>query len=187
MSVLAAVTVGVMGSSQDEHLDLTEPLGELLGRLEVNVLTGAGRGVMTSVSRAFLRSRRGRGITIGVVPCTNEHDRHIPRAGSPNRYIELPIYTHLPLSGLAGSDDLSRNHINILSSDVVIALPGSDGTRNEVELAMKYQKPVALFAADVQAVASYAAEVRRLHDIVAVEEFLLPQIAAAEHSRRRAE
>jgi len=31
----------------------------------------------------------------------------------------------------------SRNHINILSSDVVIALPGSKGTYSEVMLAIR--------------------------------------------------
>ena len=187
MTVLAAATIGVMGSSQDEHLNLAEPLAKLLARLEVNVLTGAGRGVMTSVSRYFLQSRIGRGITVGIVPCASADARHIPRAGSPNPYVELPIYTHLPLSGLDGSDDLSRNHINVLSSDAVIALPGSDGTRNEVELALKYHKPVALFAAHDSAFMGFNATAPRLYDIGDVEKFLTPLIQAAARKRRSAE
>ena len=39
-------------------------------------------------------------------------------------------------------DPLSRNHINVLSSDVIVALPGGAGTRSEVELAVMYRKPV---------------------------------------------
>ena len=39
-----------------------------------------------------------------------------------NRFVELPIRTHLHLSGAQGTELASRNHINVLSSDVVIAL-----------------------------------------------------------------
>jgi predicted Rossmann-fold nucleotide-binding protein len=37
-----------------------------------------------------------------------------------------------------------RNIINILSSDVVVALPGSTGTLSEIALALKNQKPLYL-------------------------------------------
>ncbi|HEY5666356.1 MAG TPA: molybdenum cofactor carrier protein [Gammaproteobacteria bacterium] len=172
MSVIGNLTVGVMGSSQDEHVELAGPLGQLLADLEFNLLTGAGRGVMTSVSRAFLEARRGRGISIGVVPCASLDARRSPRAGSPNPYVELPVYTHLPLSGVDGQHDLSRNHINVLTSDVIIALPGSDGTRSEVELAVKYDRPVAVFAESAAQVAHFAGGIPRLFDIKDVEVFL---------------
>lgn len=161
-----------MGSSQEEHESLAEPLGELLARLQCNLLTGAGRGVMTSVSRAFIASRRGRGISIGIVPCESADARHVPRQGSPNRYIELPIYTHLPLSGVDGQDVASRNHINVLSSDVIIALPGSDGTASEIELAIRYAKPVATFAHSEDQVEHFNGLVERLYAIDDVEAFL---------------
>ena len=126
MPQLAEVTIGVMGSGKDEHCDLAEPLGSLLAELGVNLLTGAGGGVMTSVSRAFVQSPQRRvGICIGIVPCRSEGDRASPRDGYPNEFVELPIMTHLPLSGPHGCEDLSRNHINILSSAGIIALPGA--------------------------------------------------------------
>jgi len=176
MSGVGRATVGVMGSSRDEHAELAEPLGALLARLELNLLTGAGRGVMTSVSRAFLAARRGRGISIGIVPCADIGARAEPRAGSPNPYIELPIFTHLPLSGIDGQDDLSRNHINILSSNVVIALPGSEGTASEIELALRYGRPVAAFAAAASALQNFHADIPRLHAIAAVEQFVCRHI-----------
>ncbi len=37
-----------------------------------------------------------------------------------------------------GTELSSRNHINILSSDVVVALPGSSGTWSEIQLAIRY-------------------------------------------------
>ena len=86
--------------------------------------------------------------------------------------MELPVYTHLPLSGVDGQHDLSRNHINVLTSDVIIALPGSDGTRSEVELAVKYDRPVAVFAESAAQVAHFAGGIPRLFDIKDVEVFL---------------
>jgi len=170
--MLSTTTVGVMGSGRDEHEQLAVPLGQLLARLELNLLTGGGSGVMTSVSRAYVESRRGRGISIGVVPCQSVDARGIPRRGYPNPYVELPIYTHLPASGAEGLSDLSRNHINVLTSDAVIALPGSDGTRSEVELAIRYQKPVAAFAASREQLAGLDASVTRLFSLAEVERFL---------------
>jgi len=69
----------------------------------------------------------------------------VPRAGYPNPSVELAIFTHLPLSGITGTDLRSRNHINILSSDVVIVLPGNEGTESEMTLAVRYGKPVLAF------------------------------------------
>jgi predicted Rossmann-fold nucleotide-binding protein len=34
----------------------------------------------------------------------------------------------------------SRNHINVLSSNFIIALPGHEGTISELTLSLKYQK-----------------------------------------------
>lgn len=172
MSGVGAATVGVMGSSRDEHEALAGPLGALLARLEVNLLTGAGNGVMASVSRSFVESRRGRGISIGIVPCASLEARHVPRPGSPNAWIDLPIYTHLPLSSADGKDDLSRNHINVLTSDIVIALPGSDGTASEVELALRYDKPVAAFAANEAQLSNLNGAIPRLFEVADVESFV---------------
>jgi uncharacterized protein (TIGR00725 family) len=169
---LGAATVGVMGSSREAHETLAAPLGALIAGLELNLLTGAGRGVMTSVSRAFVEARTGRGITIGIVPSASTEQPGVPRQGSPNPYIDLPIYTHLPLSGIHGQDRLSRNHINILTSDVVIVLPGSAGTASEVELAIRYGKPVAAFAHEMRQLDNLNPALTRCVEIGEVETFL---------------
>src|SRR5262245_10574192 len=106
---LAQHTVGVMGSGTDEHEPFARDVGELLADLGVNLLTGGGRGVMTSVSRAYTRRPGRRGICIGIIPCASESDRVSPKDGYPNEYVELPIFTHLPHSGPLGTHDLSRN------------------------------------------------------------------------------
>lgn len=133
--------VGVMGSSTDACEDLAVPLGRWLASLGVHLLTGGGAGTMTAVSRAFAEVQPRAGLVVGVLPADSVSGVPAARAGYPNAFVELAIVTHLPLSGVAGTDPRSRNHINILSSDVVIVLPGSEGTRSEAELAVRYGKP----------------------------------------------
>jgi uncharacterized protein (TIGR00725 family) len=175
--VLAAVTVGVMGSGLDEHRDLAEPLGALLASMSVNLLTGAGAGVMRAVARAYCHAGRRAGISIGIVPCESLNERSRPGAGYPNEFVELSINTHLPLSGLQGVHDLSRNHINVLTPAVIIVLPGATGTASEVALALRYRKPVAIFCPDADRVRSLPAEVPRLPTLERVREFIAAHTA----------
>jgi uncharacterized protein (TIGR00725 family) len=135
--------VGVLGSGSEQHSAKAEALGRWLATLEVHLLTGAGKGVMEAVSRAF-RSVPGRaGLVVGVAPCGD--DPATPRPGYPNPFVELAILTHLPLSGASGTEALSRNHINVLSSNVLVALPGGAGTSSEVALAVRYRRPLVAF------------------------------------------
>jgi uncharacterized protein (TIGR00725 family) len=169
--IVATQTVGVMGSGTNEHDALGRDIGELLAGLGVNLLTGGGRGVMTSVSRAFVQASRNRGVCIGIIPCYSETERSRPRDGYPNQYVELAIYTHLPHSGLRGREDLSRNHINILSSVAVIALPGEHGTVTE-SLAVDYKKPVIAYSRQKHLVEHFSKSVPRATTMREVEEFL---------------
>jgi predicted Rossmann-fold nucleotide-binding protein len=98
---------------------------------------------MAAVSRAFQAVPDRAGLVVGIAPCGD--DPALPRPGYPNPYVELAILTHLPLSGASGTEPLSRNHINVLSSNVLIALPGGPGTASEVELALRYRRPIAAF------------------------------------------
>lgn len=60
--------VGVMGSGASEWTDLCTALGELLASMGVHLLTGGGKGVMTSVSRAFSQVTNRQGLVLGVIP-----------------------------------------------------------------------------------------------------------------------
>ena len=135
--------IGVLGSGSEEHVDKAEALGRWLASLEVHLLTGAGKGAMTAVSRAFQAVPGRAGLVVGIAPCGD--DPATPRPGYPNPFVELAILTHLPLSGLSGTEPLSRNHINVLSSNVLVALPGGPGTSSEVALAVRYRRPIAAF------------------------------------------
>ncbi|MEE8314884.1 MAG: molybdenum cofactor carrier protein [Myxococcota bacterium] len=133
--------VGVMGSGSAPHAARAARLGTWLAEQGFHLLTGGGPGVMSSVSEAFWGVSGRRGLVIGIVPCV-EGDPGRSRSGYPNPWVEVPIMTHLPPSGENGTESMSRNHINVLSSDVLVALPGGSGTRSELELAVTYGRPV---------------------------------------------
>lgn len=138
--------IGVMGSGQAANADLAEPLGVWIAQQGYHLLTGGGQGNMLAVCEAFVRVPDRTGYCLGVLPADGT-GRH-PREGYPNEYVELPIVTHL--SG-RNAHAQSRNHINVLTSDVLIALPGSAGTASEVQLAREYGRPVILFLGDAAA------------------------------------
>lgn len=139
--------VGVMGGSTD-YPELTAPLGRVIAKLGCHLLTGAGDGVMAGVSESFSVYENREGLVIGIIraaPDWVSRHRRDPREYAPNKvncWVEVPIYTHLHLSS---ADLESRNHINVLTADVVVVLPGKEGTESEVELAMQYGTPVIFF------------------------------------------
>jgi len=131
-----------MGSGVESHEERSKALGTGLAALGVHLLTGGGGGVMEAVSRAFCQAPNRAGCAIAVLPSASPDTPGTPKLGYPNPWVEIPIYTHLPRSGSHGLDPLSRNHVNVLSSNVLVALPGSAGTASEVALALRYEVPV---------------------------------------------
>lgn len=144
------IIVGVIGSGRDRHEELASPLGVWLGQHGYHLLTGGGQGVMASVSQAFSSVPDRKGAVIGIIPaqelCQDTGRASFrPKPGYPNEWVDIPVITHLPFSGTRGKETLSRNHINILTPRVIIALPGGAGTISEIELALEYRKPLLIF------------------------------------------
>ena len=144
--------IAVIGSGTESHSELSCPLGKWLAENGFHLINGGGNGVMAETARAFIEVDNRKGKVIGVIPsqaaCDSEEERaeHQSPPGYPNAYTEIVLRTHLPHSGLQGKKASSRNHIIILSADVVIALPGGSGTRSEIELALEYKKRLILFS-----------------------------------------
>jgi hypothetical protein len=118
--------VGVMGSGGDpgpEVAAAAERLGELIADRGWVLLNG-GRacGVMDASARGA--SRAG-GLVIGVLPDGDGHGA--------SRHLDIAIRT--------GIGD-ARNLVNVLSSDVVIAMTGGAGTLSEVAFALKAGRTV---------------------------------------------
>ena len=127
-------------------MDFSVPIGKLIAEMGFNLLTGGGSGVMLKASEAFFDVANRRGRNIGIVPSTLDvSGRYIPNPGYPNRFVEIPIYTPLPAMSSDDPEKPNRNYVNILTSSVVVALPGNTGTRNEIELSLRFGKPLMLF------------------------------------------
>lgn len=137
--------IGVMGSGRDELREWVVPLARWLAEHGYDLLTGAGEGVMRAAAEAFVAVPGRRGVSIGIVPGEVVDGEYRPKPGYPNPSVELPVFTHLPLSGAQGQEIMSRNHLNVLSAQAIVVLPGGAGTASEAALAVRYQRPTILF------------------------------------------
>ncbi len=123
---MAKFIVGVMGGGEGVSPEICRQayaLGSLVAR-EGWVLLNGGRpaGVMEASARG---AREAGGLTVGILPGTSP-------AGACS-YVDIPIIT--------GMGD-ARNYINVLSSSVVVVLPGGAGTISEAALALKNGKTI---------------------------------------------
>lgn len=137
--------IGVIGSHVDSHPEFSIPLGEMIAARGYHLLTGGGGGVMTSVAKSFTSNPSRLGLCIGIVPIEDVAEvKKLPHYTNP--YIEVPIITHLTSRAVNGTAmPMAHNEVNILSSDVIIGLPGLKGTKAETSMALVLEKPVILF------------------------------------------
>ena len=98
-------------------------LGGLIAK-EGWVLLNGGRasGIMEASARG---AKENDGLTIGILPGND------PAWSS--EFIDIPILTGI---------GFARNYINVLTSKVVVALPGKTGTISEIALALNIGKKV---------------------------------------------
>jgi len=140
--------IGVIGSGGKTYSELSIPLGQWIAKNDFHLINGGGSGTMTTVAKAFTEVPQRKGLSIGIAPSDNFCDTTEKRGiysnplNYPNPYIEIPIKTHLPLSGDQGLETGSRNHIVVLTANIIVALPGTAGTRSEIQLCLDYKKPL---------------------------------------------
>lgn len=119
--------IGVMGGGVADAATtvLAEELGAAIAQ-EGWILLNGGRdaGVMAASARGAARAG---GVVLGILP-GRDH-----AGAAPDLTIAIP-------TGLGDA----RNAINVLASDVVIALPGGPGTLSEIALALKNERPLLL-------------------------------------------
>ena len=110
-------------SATKEDCDLAYELGKTLAMENYIVLSGGRNcGVMDAAMKG---AKDGGGRTIGILPGNNKSGM--------SRYVDIPIIT-----GMGNA----RNIINVLTSEVVVAIGESLGTSSEIALALKVKKPV---------------------------------------------
>lgn len=163
---LPVVTVVGSGSRcEGPARELAAAAGRLAAFAGCDLLTGGGAATMEAVSRAFVEAPHRAGRAIGILPgriegLESETDRleevrsYAHSGRTPNRWVEFALPTHLP-----GNDPLSptsRNYLNILSADLVVALAGGKGTQAEVQIALALGRPVIALLAEGEAIGSWS-------------------------------
>lgn len=146
--------VGVIGSGEalsSEIYSLAYHLGELVAE-EGWVLLNGGRpaGVMEASAKG---ARKRGGLTVGVLPGKDK--------GEASEFIDVVVAT--------GMGD-GRNYVNVLSSDIVVSLPGKAGTISEIALALKNRKKVILLSFNVGTTFDFYREKGLLSDVGTPEE-----------------
>lgn len=121
-----------MGGSKvsDKVCEMAKRLGGLIAKRGWILLNGGrNTGVMAASAEG---AKEAGGTVIGILPDKST------RKASP----------HLDVAVVTGLGDM-RNLINVLTSDVVIACPGTLGTLSEIAFALKHDKRVILLDRDV--------------------------------------
>ncbi|MBD3383456.1 TIGR00725 family protein [candidate division KSB1 bacterium] len=117
--------IGVMGGAAvtETVFDQACELGQrIAGQGWILLNGGRNAGVMLASAKG---AKEKKGVTIGILPGADKTKA--------NPYIDIAIATNM-------AD--ARNLINVLSSDVIIACPGSAGTLSEIALALKNNRRV---------------------------------------------
>ncbi|MBN1599066.1 MAG: LOG family protein [Bacteroidales bacterium] len=118
--------IGIMGPGEDAtktDVAVARIAGEVVSESGYILLTG-GRdcGVMEAAMKS---AKASGGKTVGILPDANKERM--------SQYVDIPIVT-----GIGNA----RNIINILTSDVIIAIGKGPGTFSEIALAVKNKKPI---------------------------------------------
>ncbi|OGX39969.1 MAG: TIGR00725 family protein [Omnitrophica WOR_2 bacterium RIFCSPLOWO2_01_FULL_41_12] len=116
--------VSVIGGHNctNEVEQLAKNLGKKLAKVVDILVTGGLSGTMKAVCQGF---KAAGGLTIGMLPSYNKND------ANPDVDIAIP-------TGLG----LARNILVVKSADVVIALPGAEGTLSEIAYGLQFEIPV---------------------------------------------
>ncbi len=143
--------IAVIGSSEpaSEYLALAYDVGRIIASKGAVLVCGGLGGIMEAAAQG---AKEKGGLTLGIIP---DYDKQ-----SANPFIDVVIP-----SGLGHA----RNILVAASGDLVVALPGSNGTRAEVSIALKLGKPViGLLAWET------VPGVQRVNSVQELESILLP-------------
>ncbi len=143
--------IGVIGSSDPaaEIVALATAVGRTVASMGAILICGGLGGVMQAAARG---AKEAGGLTVGILP-----DYHKESA---NPFIDVIIPTGL---------GHARNILVAATGDLIIALPGSHGTRSEMSIALQLSKLVI-------GVTTWGeiSGVRQIEDIEGLQRVLMP-------------
>ncbi|GET21779.1 hypothetical protein CLV93_104270 [Prolixibacter denitrificans] len=116
-------------SAGEEVCAFAESTGAALAKAGFVVLSGGrAEGVMEAAMKGAANAG---GLTIGILPGSDKKGM--------SEYVEIPVFTGI---------GHARNAVNVLSSEMVVAIGLGPGTASEVSMAIKMKKPVILACMD---------------------------------------
>lgn len=118
------VIISVIGGHFCTHKveKLAHEIGIIIAEVDSILLCGGLRGVMEAVSEG---AKASGGLTIGILPGKDKNDA--------NPFIDIAIPTSI---------GYTRNSIVACAADIIVALPGSHGTRSEISYGLVFGRPV---------------------------------------------
>jgi uncharacterized protein (TIGR00725 family) len=118
------VTISVIGGHDigTEVEEIAHKIGGIVAKVGAVLVCGGLGGVMEAASKG---AKSAGGTTIGILPGKDKADA--------NPYIDI---------ALPSSIGYARNAVVACSADIIVALPGSDGTSSEISYGIVYKRPI---------------------------------------------
>ena len=118
------ITVSVIGShNKNVKVDqLAHKTGNIVAKMGYILVCGGLSGVMEAACKG---AKEADGLTIGLLPGISKKDA--------NPYVDIALPTTI---------GFARNAMVACSADIIVALPGSHGTRSEICYGLVYGRPV---------------------------------------------
>jgi hypothetical protein len=118
------IVISVIGGHEcdDEVERLAVNIGKMIAEVGAVLVCGGLGGVMQAVSKG---AQKAGGLTIGLLPGKDKADA--------NPYIDIPLPTSI---------GYARNVMVACSADIIVALPGSNGTLCEICYGMVHHRPI---------------------------------------------
>lgn len=118
------VIISVIGGHKinDKVEQLSHKIGKFIAEVDAILVCGGLDGVMEAAAKG---AKSAGGLTIGILPGRDK--------GDANPYIDIALPTTI---------GYARNTIVACAADIIVALPGSHGTRSEISYGLVYGRPV---------------------------------------------
>jgi len=118
------ITISVIGGHDATHdvECLARDIGNIVAQAGAVLVCGGLEGIMKEAARG---AKDAGGLTIALLPGIAKADA--------NPYIDIALPTSI---------GYARNAIVACSADIIVALPGSHGTRSEISYGLVYKRPV---------------------------------------------
>ncbi len=119
--------ISVIGGHKIDHVMEcnAHQIGKIIAEMGAILVCGGLDGAMKATAKGV---KEGNGLSIGLLPGINKKDA--------NPYIDIALPTTI---------GYARNAMVAAAADLIIALPGSHGTRSEISYGFVYKKPIVDF------------------------------------------